>query len=133
MLVPKRHPGEDPPAREESTAQKIELAELRRAEAEANRAEDRTRNQGQREELEVEREKVALASGRLERERRRAALAREYVGLTKDAATAALWCVVVVCLILVVLKGPEPYTALTILCVLVGGHGVNIFRRRAGG
>lgn len=133
MLVPKQHPKREPPARRARTSEGIELSELRKAEAEASRAEDRARNQGRREELEIEREKVALDSGRLERGRRWAALARESIGLTKDAATAALWFVVTAILIVAALKGPEPYTALAILCVLVGGRGVNVFRGRSGG
>lgn len=102
-------------------------------EAEARRAEDRVQNEGWREELAVEREEIALGSDLLERRRRRIVLAREVAGLAKDAATAALWLVVAVVLIVAVVKGSEAYPALTILCVLVGGSGISILRGRSGG
>lgn len=55
-------------------------------------------------------------------------LAREVAGLVKDVAAAALWLVVAAVLIVAALKGPDPYTALTILCVLAGGRGISILR-----
>jgi hypothetical protein len=133
LLVPKRHPIEKALARRPRTARRIEETELRLVEAEARRAEDRVQNEGWREELAVEREEIALGSDLLERRRRRIVLAREVAGLAKDAATAALWLVVAVVLIVAVVKGSEAYPALTILCVLVGGSGISILRGRSGG
>lgn len=127
MLVPKRRPLEKSLERR-STARRIEEAELRLVEAEAKRAEDQVQNEGRREELAIEREEIALESDLLERERRRTALAREFTGLVKDVAAAALWVVVAVALIVAALKDSETYTALTILGVLTGGSGFSILR-----
>jgi hypothetical protein len=128
LLVPKWHTIEKALERRPRTAGRIEEAELRLVEAVAKRAEDRVQNEGRREELAVAREEIALGSDLLERRRRRTVLAREVAGLTKDAAAAALWIVVAAALVVSVLNG-ERDTALTILCVLVGGRGISILLR----
>jgi hypothetical protein len=132
LLVPRRHPIEKILERRPRVARRIEEAELRLVEAEVKRAEDRVQNERRREELAVEREEIALKVDLLERGQRRTALAREFTGLAKDAAAAALWLVVAAVLIVAALKGPDPYTALTILCVLVGGSGISLLHGRSG-
>lgn len=133
LLVPKWHTIKKALERRPRSARRIEEAELRLVEAEAKRAEDRVQNEGRLEERAVEREQIAFSSDLLERRRRRTVLAREVAGLAKDAAVAALWLVVIVALIVAALKGSEAYTALTILCVLVGGSRISILRGRSGG
>ena len=129
LLVPKRHPRERRQKRQ-STRERIELAELRVREAEAAAAEEWVHNRGRREELEIEQAKIAVDVSRVELTERRLGAARGMIRLARDVALALLWIVVATVLILAALRGPEPYTALAIACVL-GGTTINILRRRS--